>query len=86
MIVLKNQKVFLAKICYFCSLYSALVIHMFLNEGKLAKILPPYQHIVSLLAGANTLDLTSLGNTLFNSFINLYGKPLNIVFPPERTI
>lgn len=59
---------------------------MFLKEGRLAKILPPSQHIVSLLAGANTLDLTSLGKTLFNYFINLYGNPVNIVFPPDNTI
>jgi len=62
------------------------VIHIFLNEGKLAKILPPSQHIVSLLAGAKTLDFVSLGKTLLSSLMNLYGNPSNIVFPPERTI
>ena len=59
---------------------------IFLKEGRLAKILPPYQHIVSLRAGANTLDLTSLGKTLFNYFINRYGNPENIVLPPDKTI
>ena len=50
-----DQNNFLEKTCSFCSWYSARVIHMFLKEGRLAKILPPYQHIVSLLPGASTL-------------------------------
>ena len=80
------QKSFFANTCYFWSWYSALVIHMFLKEGKLARILPPYQHIVSLLAGANTRVFTSLGSPRFNSFTNLSGKPSKRVFPPDRTI
>ena len=81
-----DQKSFLAKTCYFWSWYSALVIHMFLNEGKLANILPPYQHIVSLFAGAKTLVFTSLGNPRFNYLTNRSGNPYKSVFPPERTI
>lgn len=46
------------KMASLCSWYSALVIHIFWKLGKLAKMLPPSQHIVSLLAGASTLDLT----------------------------
>jgi hypothetical protein len=59
---------------------------MFLKDGRLAKILPPSQHIVSLLAGANTLDFVSFGKTLFNYLMNLYGNPSNIVLPPDNTI
>jgi hypothetical protein len=59
---------------------------MFLKEGKLANILPPYQHIVSLFAGAITLDLISFGRTRFNYLMNLYGNPSNMVLPPDNTI
>lgn len=59
---------------------------MFLKEGKLAKILPPYQHIVFLEAGANILGLASLGNKLLSYLTNLSGNPLNIVLPPDKTI
>ena len=44
---------------------------IFLKDGKLAKILPPYQHIVSLFAGANTRDFISFGKALLISLINL---------------
>ena len=70
----------------FCSSYYFLVIHMFLKEGKLAKILPPSQHIVFLELGANSLGLASLGSKVLRSLTNLYGNPLNIVFPPDKTI
>jgi len=59
---------------------------MFLKDGRLAKILPPSQHIVSRFDGAKTLDLISLGSTLFNYLMNLSGNPSNIVFPPDSTI
>lgn len=81
-----NQKVFLEKILSLCSWYSDFVIHIFLKEVNPARILPPYQHIVSLLAGAITLDLTSEGIVLFNYLMNRSGNPSNIVFPPDRTI
>ena len=41
---------------------------------------------MSRRAGANTLDFTSFGKALFNSFMNLSGNPLNIVLPPDKTI
>ena len=59
---------------------------MFLKEGKLAKILPPSQHMVFLELGANSLGLASLGRRVLSSLTNLSGKPSNIVLPPERTI
>jgi len=46
-----------------------------LNEGKLAKILPPSQHIVFLDAGAKSLGLASVGSKVLSYFTNLYGKP-----------
>ena len=49
-------------------------------------MLPPSQHIVSLLAGARILDLTSLGKNLLSSLMNLSGNPVNIVLPPDNTI
>jgi hypothetical protein len=59
---------------------------MFLKEGKLAKILPPSQHMVLLELGANSLGLASLGRRILSSLTNLSGKPSNMVFPPESTI
>lgn len=59
---------------------------MFLKEGKLAKILPPYQHIVFLELGAKILGLASEGKRFLSSLTNLYGNPSNIVFPPDNTI
>lgn len=55
---IEHHRNFLLKTVSFCYWYSALVIHIFLKEGRLAKILPPYQHIVSRLAGASTRVLT----------------------------
>jgi len=59
---------------------------MFLNEGKLANMLPPYQQRVSLLEVAYTLVLISFGKALFNSFTKRSGKPSIRVFPPLKTI
>ena len=59
---------------------------MFLNEGKLAKILPPSQHMVFLVAGAKSLGLASVGSKVLSYFTNLYGNPSNIVLPPDKTI
>lgn len=53
----QNQNDFFAIIVSLCYIYYALVIHIPLNEAKLAKILPPYQHIVSLLEGAKQRHL-----------------------------
>ncbi len=82
----QNQIVFFDITLYLCSMYSALVIHMFLKEGKLAKILPPSQHIVSLLGGARHLHLASVGRVLFIYLMNLSGNPSIIVLPPANTI
>jgi hypothetical protein len=46
-----------------------------LKEGKLAKILPPSQHIVFLDAGANILGLASVGSNVLSYLTNLYGNP-----------
>ena len=73
--IINNQISFLLKTLSFFYSYSALVIHIFLKEGKLAKILPPSQHMVSRLDGANTRVLTSFGKIFFKSLINLSGKP-----------
>ena len=81
-----DQKSFLLNTCSFCYWYSARVIHMFLNEGKLAKILPPYQHIMSRFAGASTRVLTSFGRPRLSSLMKRSGNPSRSVFPPERTI
>jgi hypothetical protein len=62
------------------------VIHIFLNDGKLAKILPPYQHIVFLVAGANNLGFASVGKSVLIYSTNLSGNPSNIVLPPDNTI
>jgi hypothetical protein len=59
---------------------------MFLKEGRLAKILPPSQHMVFLELGANSLGLASVGRRLLSSLTNRSGKPSNMVFPPESTI
>ena len=82
----QNQMVFFDITLYLCSIYSDLVIHMFLKEGKLAKMLPPSQHMVSLLGGARHLHLASVGKVLFIYLINLSGNPSIIVFPPASTI
>jgi hypothetical protein len=82
----QNQNVFLAIIAYLCSINYAFVIHIPLNEGRLAKILPPYQHIVSLLGGAKQRHFASDGKVLFIYLTNLSGKPSIIVLPPDNTI
>ena len=81
-----HQKAFFEKTWSFCSWYSARVISMFLKEGRLAKILPPNQHIESRFAGASTRVLISLGSILLSSFTNLSGNPSSKVLPPLRTI
>lgn len=81
-----DQNSFLLNTCSFCYWYSARVIHIFLNEGKLAKILPPYQHIISRFAGASTRVLTSFGRPRLSSLMKRSGNPSSKVFPPERTI
>jgi hypothetical protein len=59
---------------------------MFLKEGRLAKMLPPSQHMVFLEVGAKSLGLASDGKRVLSSLTNLSGKPSNIVFPPDNTI
>ena len=81
-----DQICFLVKTCSLWSWYSALVIHCPFKEGRLAKMLPPYQHNVSRFAGASTRDFTSFGSPLLSSLMNLSGKPSNIVLPPDSTI
>lgn len=49
-------------------------------------MLPPSQHIVFLVVGANNLGFASLGSSVLSYFTNLYGNPSNIVLPPDKTI
>lgn len=49
-------------------------------------MLPPSQHIVFLVVGANNLGFASFGSNVLSYFTNLYGNPSNIVLPPDKTI
>ena len=82
----RHDQILFEKTWSFCSWYSWRVISMFLKEGRLARMLPPYQQMVARLAGASTRVLISLGSTRFSSFTNLSGKPSSRVLPPLSTI